>query len=382
MHLGNAVSNHQRTRLIPLHHHTHKKGTAPSLAPSTSASALPTDSSNNSVSSSTFALPPSSSLPPPPPAVKRTRGAIAAAAAAALAPKAPPVVELPKQVTLSAKDSAPQLSFSRDLAEVTGCRSGYRMAKGSDCVYSGNWYWECEVLDPPVPPAEDAETPHYRLGWSTKQGDTQSFVGYDKHSFGYRDVEGSKVHKSDRVDGYGEAFGPGDVIGFLICLPDLPEHMQETSLNTTGPVHAFPHPSPFHREESLNNSTIASDDGIEDEVLRKELAELGNHIRFFKNGKDQGPAFTQIPGARYYPAVSLYMMGKVRVNFGPLWICAPETGIPFSPMSDLKEPLKKDDLQAYNQGVNERKAAFAARQEQPVQKKEEEEEAGESSLPE
>jgi hypothetical protein len=34
----------------------------------------------------------------------------------------------------------------------------------------------------------------------------------------------------------------------------------------------------------------------EDEALRAELEALGNHIRFFKNGKDQGPAYQQLIG--------------------------------------------------------------------------------------
>lgn len=31
-------------------------------------------------------------------------------------------------------------------------------------------------------------------------------------------------------------------------------------------------------------------------ALRRELEALGNHIRFFKNGKDQGPAYSQLIG--------------------------------------------------------------------------------------
>lgn len=31
-------------------------------------------------------------------------------------------------------------------------------------------------------------------------------------------------------------------------------------------------------------------------ALQQELEALGNHIRFFKNGKDQGPAYSQLIG--------------------------------------------------------------------------------------
>lgn len=172
----------------------------------------------------------------------------------------------------------------------------------------------------------------------------------------------------------------------------------------------------------------------EQDAWRKELEDLGNHIRFFKNGKDQGPAYQQLIGgawrgvalpcnvlrlpidretdkqtdrqtnkqtdrhvayppthphthptqpmpdrtttdpfsfthatAKYYPAVSLYMGGKVRANFGPSWICDPGTTqgsscrIDFRPISALKEPLKKEELAAYLAFIEGRRAAWRAR---------------------
>ena len=74
-----------------------------------------------------------------------------------------------------------------------------------------------------------------------------------------------------------------------------------------------------------------------------------------------------LPAARYYPAVSIFLTGRVRGNYGPSWICPPETSIPFSPMSDVKESLKRDELNLYNQGVNERRAALMARRKQQQQ---------------
>lgn len=69
---------------------------------------------------------------------------------------------------------------------------------------------------------------------------------------------GSKVHKSIRVDNYGEAFAPGDVVGCHIVL-------------------------------------------FEDPALNK--------MSFYKNGVDQGVAYSgaDIPQGIYFPAVSLYM---------------------------------------------------------------------------
>lgn len=172
----------------------------------------------------------------------------------------PPAV--PTGVTFSTKDSAQQLNYSRGGLEVVGCVGGYRMARATEGVFSGNWYWEAEVLLPgeeeeqqqqqgagagqqeegsgPAPPQQQEEegggvakaeagdeggstvaaagpssggngdsgsAPHFRMGWALRQADTQAPCGYDKNSYGYRDVDGAKVHKSLREDGYGEPYG-------------------------------------------------------------------------------------------------------------------------------------------------------------------------------
>lgn len=38
---------------------------------------------------------------------------------------------------------------------------------------------------------------HCRLGWSLSPGSLQGPVGYDKFSYAYRDIAGSKVHGED-----------------------------------------------------------------------------------------------------------------------------------------------------------------------------------------
>ena len=45
-----------------------------------------------------------------------------------------------------------------------------------------------------------------RLGWSTGKGELQAPVGYDAHSYAYRDVNGARVHRSARHF-YGEPYG-------------------------------------------------------------------------------------------------------------------------------------------------------------------------------
>lgn len=48
-------------------------------------------------------------------------------------------------------------------------------------------FWECTVLPP------ETKEGRCRLGWSLSTGSLQGPVGYDKSSYGYRDIAGSKV---------------------------------------------------------------------------------------------------------------------------------------------------------------------------------------------
>jgi Set1/Ash2 histone methyltransferase complex subunit ASH2 len=137
---------------------------------------------------------------------------------------------------------------------------------------------------------------HVRLGFSMQSGDLQAPVGYDKWSFAIRSLNGAILHKSQRQDSWGGApFGPGDVVGCAI---------------------------------SLQTNDNEQDD-------QQQQQHHDNHIRFFVNGqclgqfviikgkRQGGEAFVGIESGTYYPAVSLYMGGAVRANFGPHWICPP-----------------------------------------------------------
>jgi len=97
-------------------------------------------------------------------------------------------------------------------------------------VHSGAYYYETEILFPThgtVSATADAGSGvcvssvancNVRLGWSTRQGELQGPVGNDTHSYGYRDISGSTLHKGVRTDGYGDSYGPGDIIGCFLNL--------------------------------------------------------------------------------------------------------------------------------------------------------------------
>lgn len=87
------------------------------------------------------------------------------------------------------------------------------MVRATRGVMQGAWYFEIKVK-------RLGETGHTRLGWSTDKGDLQAPVGYDSFSYGFRDIDGSKLHKALREKYAEEGYKEGDVIGFYINLPE------------------------------------------------------------------------------------------------------------------------------------------------------------------
>ena len=116
------------------------------------------------------------------------------------------------QICLSKVYKAEKVELSEDRLSA-GSTKGYRMVRATRGVVEGAWYFEIRVV-------KLGETGHTRLGWSTEKGDLQAPVGYDGNSFGYRDIDGSKVHKALREKYGEEGYNEGDVIGFYINLPD------------------------------------------------------------------------------------------------------------------------------------------------------------------
>jgi Set1/Ash2 histone methyltransferase complex subunit ASH2 len=93
------------------------------------------------------------------------------------------------------------------------------MVRASHGVSSGEWYFELQVnsaesqgLPSTLPPASSgAAVPlplsaHTRVGWSTEKGDLEVPVGFDRYSYGYRDLNGTKFHQSMPA-AYGEPYG-------------------------------------------------------------------------------------------------------------------------------------------------------------------------------
>ena len=215
---------------------------------------------------------------------------------------------------------------------------GYRMARASHGTDSGCWYYEVHIDKDKVASTDAA----YRVGFAHKKADLQGPCGMDRYSFGYRNIEGSLVHASHRVDQANEPYKAGDIIGCLIN---------------------------FQSDELED---IESDHPADDSAFPKDPKKpQGNYVRYFRNGRDQGVAFENIPPGAYRAAASVFRTGTFRLNFGPRFKCwpmppglaarLPEAERTAKPVCELVPPL---DTQRAVHAIAQARAAELARIEQ------------------
>ena len=284
-------------------------------------------------------------------------------------------LNLPPFVTMSTKDSAPQLKLEdppimtaennnfdnssstklniRRRLVVKGAIRGYRMSRATHGVSNGCYYYEAIIGGKKRPlhessneEASDLATKrqkigHIRIGWSTRSGDLQAPVGYDAFSYAIRDTGGSRIHKSWREDKWGgKDFGPGDVVGFAICLPEENTNKLSTTVNSTN-------------VDGTNTSTVSH--------TTKPESPTGSYIRFYINGKQiRDKAFDDITPGTYFPAVSCYSNSSVKMNFGPHFVY-PQKDV--RPVSDLclMPPHPEDVLDTVLTKGKDGKKAFSSK---------------------
>jgi len=97
--------------------------------------------------------------------------------------------------------------LSRDRRILTGAK-GYRLVRANAGVSTGTWFCEFFITD--LKPGA-----HVRVGFADSKAAHHAPVGFDHHSYAFRDEGGCRVHQSVRHR-YGRPFGAGDVIGCLV----------------------------------------------------------------------------------------------------------------------------------------------------------------------
>lgn len=228
-------------------------------------------------------------------------------------------VALQPNCYLSLHDRAPQLKISEDRLTVTG-EKGYSSIRSNYGVTRGKWYFEISITNLPANTAT-------RLGWCQQYGNLQAPLGYDKFSYSWRSVKGTRFHQS-RGKHYSDGYAEGDVLGFYINIPE-PEHITADLLPKT------------YKEQALikfKNHLHYEEKDISEQVEKKMKPCVDSSISFFKNGVNQGVAFTDIFEGTYYPAASLYKNATVTFNYGPKFKYPPQN-IEYSPMSSFVQVM-------------------------------------------
>ncbi|XP_036322747.1 set1/Ash2 histone methyltransferase complex subunit ASH2 isoform X2 [Rhagoletis pomonella] len=203
---------------------------------------------------------------------------------------------VPNCVLLALHDRAPQLKISEDRLSVTGDK-GYCMVRATHSVNRGRWYFEAIVDDMP----EGSAT---RLGWGQEYGNLQAPLGYDKFGYSWRSRKGTRFHESHGKH-YSDAYAEGEVLGFLIDLPDEVDSNYLPNTFKDRPLVKFKSHLYYEDKDKVQ------------ETLKGLQVQPGSKIEFFKNGKSQSVAFSDIYGGLYYPTISIHKNATVSVNFGP-----------------------------------------------------------------
>lgn len=197
------------------------------------------------------------------------------------------------------------------------------------------------------------ENSHVRVGWGRREANLDGPVGMDGYGYGIRDVGGEKVHLS-RLGVYGRPFRTGDVVGCAITLPTRDEEdikRKRSIFRYRGQYYFEMDEYTIAREmEALvdregklarASETKPSETKVKTKKQKKEplpvvrpITRLANsRISFYLKGEPLGEAFTElydfIPSKTgqkddgtlgYYPMISVFGRGKVKVNFSPTFL--------------------------------------------------------------
>jgi COMPASS component BRE2 len=275
------------------------------------------------------------------------------------------------------------------------------MVRATVGVRTGRFYWECKVHKGVQRSPEDAMSggrhlgPAVRVGWARREAPLDMHVGFNAYSYGLRDLQGQKVHLSRPLDYFpaGEEIQVGDVVGMEIYLPsealhrkvvegdynpavDLEDDEPNATIAKAGLIIRDRVPITYKNQHFFEHIEYQPDKELQEFITNPvpSISSTGggivgpakldmhpthpsaalrtlphSYIKFYKNGKDMGKAFTGLlaflpPASKlpahlgersalddgtlgYYPAVSVLRDSMVEVNLGPdFWFPPPGYG--------------------------------------------------------
>ena len=142
-----------------------------------------------------------------------------------------------------------------------------------------------------------------RIGWGQEYANLQSPLGYDKFGYSWRSRKGTKFHESHGKH-FSDSYGEGDVLGFLIELPEQEGARYIPNTFKDRPLVKFKSHLYYEDKDKVSDT------------LKNLKVHAGSKITFFKNGVCQGIAFQNIYAGAYYPSISIHKGANVSLNFG------------------------------------------------------------------
>ncbi|CCF60136.1 hypothetical protein KAFR_0J00680 [Kazachstania africana CBS 2517] len=119
--------------------------------------------------------------------------------------------------------------------------TGWRTARCDVSIKEGTTYWEVELLKGgAVPDMGDTDDirrskelvdsrSHIRFGISRREASLEAPVGFDSYSYGIRDHSLESIHKGKLIHvlEQGTPLKPGDILGFVLKLPDTKTQIEQ-----------------------------------------------------------------------------------------------------------------------------------------------------------
>ncbi|CAF1645210.1 unnamed protein product, partial [Didymodactylos carnosus] len=131
-----------------------------------------------------------------------------------------------------------------------------------------------------------------RIGWAQYLANLQTPIGTDKFGYSWRSKKGTVFHEA-QGNHYSDGYTENDVLGFLIVLPEPTNHLLPRKYKKL-PLVKFKNYIYFEERDNVRAG----------EASLKETN--GGKIIFYKNGINQGVAYTNIYEGSYYAAISVY----------------------------------------------------------------------------
>lgn len=174
---------------------------------------------------------------------------------------------------------------------------GWRTGRSDVCIKEGTTYWEVEVINGGKPtkllqskventneilPQKKKEinnsAPHLRLGITRREATLETPVGCDTYGYGIRDCSMESIHKGRMTQVLDDIeIKNGDIIGFLLKLPDEETQIEQAKLYTQSRIDALIEHSNDNTQNFSRSSTPLYEETSSYSISKKK-SKTGNKL--------------------------------------------------------------------------------------------------------